>query len=36
VTLRGVVDSKAEHDAVFKIVKEHAGADKVIDEIEQK
>ena len=36
VTLRGVVESKEEHAAVLKLVKDHAGEAKVTDELEHK
>lgn len=36
VTLRGVVESKEEHEAVLRIAKEAAGSAKLVDELEVK
>jgi hypothetical protein len=36
VTLKGVVDSKAEHQAILKISKNHADSAKIIDDLKVK
>ena len=33
VTLKGVVETQAEHDSILKIVKDHANSEKITDEL---